>query len=79
MNPSDAVSLICEHQNLVTAALVWLFGAFGASALNYFPNLWKRLPTGAQVILHLLATNVLQAVSDPAAVHGDTPKGPGDA
>ena len=71
-DPSQAVSWVCDHQDLVTAALVWLLGVVPvASILTWFTNFYNKLPAPVQTILHLLAGNILHAFANPppAVVH----------
>lgn len=70
MDPSVGVTWICQHQDLVTAALVWLFGVIPvASILTWFTAFYNKLPPFMQTILHLAAGNILHAFADPPPPH----------
>ena len=54
-----AVGWVCDHQGLVTGLLAYLpIGVAASVASNYY----DRLPKSVQVILHLIAANIGQAV-----------------
>lgn len=66
MNPADDVTWICQHQALVTTALVWLFGVVPVASLaTWFTGFYNKLPAPLQTILHLAAGNILHAFADP--------------
>jgi hypothetical protein len=66
MNPSDSVTWVCQHQDLVTNALLWLFAVVPvASAVTWFQSTFDKLPPWLQAIIQVLAGNFLHAIKNP--------------
>lgn len=62
INPADAVSFVCTHQDTVVAILSWAMGIVPvASAVAWFNAKYDKLPPWASSLVQVLAMNFLHA------------------
>ena len=66
MTPTEGVTWVCDHQQLVIWIVTWALGVVpAASALTWWTDLYAKLPYWLQSVLQILAGNFIQAFVTP--------------